>query len=252
MYRGVYTAAAGGLISQQRIDTVANNLANVNTAGFKAQRIQARQQEFADTLASKMNGVTDRAQADFDRTPGVVDGGSYTDFSAGPVTTTGNPLNVALRNPNEFFVIQTPTGPAYTRAGDFAVDTEGNLVTLDNMPVSGDGGPLTLPQGPARILDDGSVIVGTESVGKLQVVRINDTSKLKHAEGSRFTLEAGTQPESVDVASVVPESLEMPNVNVVEAMVEMINAQKSFESYTKTVQTMDDMNETALRTARSL
>ena len=252
MQRGIYAAASGGLVSQERIDVLANNLANVNTAGFKAQRVQARQQQFEDTLASKMNNTSSRALGDFDRTPGVVDGGTYTDFSAGPVTETGNPLHVALMDEKQFFVVQTPNGPAYTRAGNFSIDTSGNLTSADGLPVNGDGGALTLPQGSARILEDGTVAVGNEVVGKLQIVNIPDPSQLQRSEGSRFVLKAGVQPESVDNASVVPGALEMPNVNVVEAMVEMLSAQKSFEAYTKTATTMDEMNETALRTTRSV
>ena len=252
MQRGIYSAASGGLVSEKRIEVLANNLANVSTTGFKAQRIQARQQEFSDTLASQMNGVTQRAESDFDRTPGVVEGGAYTDFSAGPVQTTGNPLDVALQNEKDFFVIQTPAGTEYTRAGNFSVDTQGNLITADGMPVSGDGGPLTLPPGTASIHEDGSVSVGKELVGRLQVVRFEDPSQLQRSQGTRFKLAGGAQPESLDVPSVISGALEMPNVNVVEGMVEMISAQRSFEAYTKTVTTIDEMNETALRTTRTV
>lgn len=249
MDRGAYVAASGGLLESRRLQVVANNLANVNTVGYKAERLVSRKQEFSDTLASAI--TTDpRAEADHLRTPGVVDIETMTDFTPGPVEFTGNPLNVALRDPKQFFTIQGNDGPEFTRAGNFTLDSTGTLVTADGKPVLGEGGPIAIANGTPRISSNGTVIVNGETVGALRTVVIDDTSQLSRTEGTRFKLERpdDARPEPADI---VPQSVEMPNVNVVDSMVKMIAAQRSFESYTKTMQTMNELNERALRSSRS-
>ncbi len=249
MDKGIYAASSGGLINARRLDVVANNLANVQTVGFKAERLIAREQAFSDTLASKITTSTARDQLGLEDVPGAVHTGSYTDFSQGPIAANGDPLNVALTESNTFFVVATPNGDAYTRAGNFTLNRDRVLVTADGLPVQGDGGPITLPTGgQGKISSSGVVTVDGAVVGRLRTVKIEDTSTLKRQEGVRFTA-AAAQVEVVP-AELVPESVEMPNVNVVEAMVDMINAQRGFEAYTKSVRTIDELNERALRNAR--
>lgn len=243
-----YVAASGGMFNTKRLDIVSNNLANVSTVGFKAQRLVGRQQEFSDTLLEKLPGVTEADKLNFERTPGVVDLQTQTDFSPGPIEFTGNPLHVALRNPNQFFIVQTPNGPAYTKAGNFTLNAEGGLVTADGLPVSGSGGPISLPNGPIQIKGNGEIVVNGETVEALGVVEIDDLTQLSRSDGARFTVNGGGQPRQVP-ADVVPGSVELPNVSVVEAMIDMINASKGFELYTKTARTVDELNEYALRTA---
>lgn len=252
MDRGIYTASSGGLAAARRLDLVGHNLANVNTVGFKAERLLTRQQEFSDTLAGVLpKGVPARAEADQNISPGVVNAETVTDFSPGPVSFTGNGLNVALEKPNHFFVVRTPQGDAYTRAGNFVLDSEGNVTSPDGMPVQGEGGPIVVNGGNPSITSNGTVLVNGQPAGRLRVVEFDDLKGLKRAEGVRFLSSGGAQPRAVD-AQVVPASLEMANISVVEAMVDMINAQKSFESYAKTVQTINELNEGALRTSRSV
>lgn len=252
MDRGMYASASGGLLADSRIEIVANNLANVNTVGFKAQRLRSREESFDDTLASETSGkVTAKAKADHDRTPGVVGLSTYTDFSPGPIAPTENPLDVALREEKQFFAIQTPSGEAYTKAGNFSLRSDGTLVTQDNMPVMGDSGPIVLPPGNAHISTNGSVVVGNQTAGRLKVVEIDDLSKLNRTESSRFTLPSGAGAARPVEADVVPGSVELPNVNVVDAMIEMISAQKGFEAYTKTLRSIDELNEVAIRNARA-
>lgn len=249
MDRGLYSAASGGLLNSRRLEVVAHNLANANTVGFKAQRLAARQQSFEDTLASQLPSLPPRAQGDFDRTPGVMNIETVTDFSPGPLEETGNPLHVALRKQNQFFVVATPEGEEYTRAGNLTIDSERNLVTADGLPLLSEGGPITLPQGNIHIAETGVVAVNNQVIGTLRVVEMDDLSSLKRASGARFVQEGNAAPRAVP-ADLVPGAVEMPNISVVEAMVDLIAAQRSFEAYTKSARTIDEMNELAIRNGR--
>ncbi|MCB0323369.1 MAG: flagellar hook-basal body protein [Bdellovibrionales bacterium] len=249
MDRGIYAAGSGGLLESRRLQVTANNMANVSTVGFKAQRLVAREQEFGDTLAATLTDTPSRVTGDHERIPGVTDVQTITDFTPGPVSNTGNPLNVALRDPDTFFVVNTPEGELYTRAGNFTLDSQGILTTPDGYPVLGEGGPITINQGSPRISSSGAVTSDGTLVGRLRTVRVEDLTQLERKDGARFALPGGGEALPVR-ADVIPESVEMPNVNVVESMVDMMGAQRSFEAYTKTVQTIDELNSAALRTAR--
>ena len=249
MEKGTYAASSGGLLESRRLEVVANNLANVNTVGFKASRLVARQQSFSDTLASTLGNVPDRARLDQQNTPGVVDIDVMTDFSPGPVRNTEAPLDVALVNKNQFFVVQTENGERLTRAGNFTMNAQGVLSTQDGKPVLGEGGPITLSAPSPKISSTGAVISGKEVLGKLRVVEVDNLQLLEREEGVRFKPKAGASQRTVD-ANVIPQSLEMPNVSVVESMVDMISTQRAFEGYTKSVQTIQELNDTNLRTVR--
>ena len=249
MDRGIYAASSGGLHRARRVDVVGHNLANVSTVGYKAERLVGRQQEFKDTLAGALSNMPERAVGDHARTPGVVHISTMTDFSPGPVSYTGNPLHVALNDKNQFFVIDTPEGEAYTRAGNFSLNGEGQIVTADGKSVLGEGGPITVDGSQVGITSNGQVVVNGKIAGKLRVAQFEDLTGLERKEGVLFVAK-GAQPQSV-AANVIPASVELANISVVDAMVEMISAQKSFESYAKSVQTIGDLNETSLRTVRS-
>jgi flagellar basal body rod protein FlgG len=250
MDRGIYTAASGGLVSTRSLDVIANNLANVNTVGFKAERVVSRQQTFEDTLASTLANAPARAAADADVAPGVVDIATKTDFTMGPVAATGNPLDAALTKPNQFFVVQTEDGEAYTRAGNFQLNSTGILVTADGLPVLGDGGQLVAPpNGTPSLTSSGDIIVNKESIGKLRVVEVANLDDLQRKDGVRFVPKAGAGQASIVEASIVPGAVEMPNVNAVSSMVDMINAQRSFEAYTKLAKELSELDDLSIRNA---
>lgn len=248
MEKGIYAASSGGLLESLRLQMIAHNLANSETVGFKAERLVSRQQEFKDTLVGQLESSSDFAKADQARTPGVVSVASMTDFSPGPVQFTGNALNVALANENTFFVVQTPQGEQLTRAGNFTLNQNGQLVTSDGLPVMGEGGPITVGEGMPLITSAGVVESGGEARGRLRVVEVKDPQKLKREGGVRFS---GATDTTNVAADLIPGSVEMANSAVVESMVGLIATQRSFEAYTKVAKTIDEINDTAVRTART-
>lgn len=250
MERGIYAATSGGLLENRKLEVVANNLANVNTVGFKASRLVARQQEFSDTLASSINNISGRAEQDQDHAPGVVDVNVFTDFTPGPVRNTEAPLDAALVKKNQFFVLQTDTGERLTRAGNFTLNSQGVITSQDGKPVMGEGGPIVVTGSSPKITSNGTVIVDKQAVGKLRVVEVDNLDALEREEGVRFKVGTGANQIPVVNVDLIPQSVEMPNVAIVEAMVEMISTQRSFEGYAKSVQTISEMNEVNLRTTR--
>ena len=246
MDRGTYIAASGGLLEFKRLDIVNNNLANVNTPGFKRQVLVSSQRTFDETLASRIELDDPYALSDHERTPEAESQGAYTDFSPGPIRETGNALDVALNNPKDFFVVNTPRGPEYTRAGSFTLSAEGALVTPDGHEVQGDGGTLTLQAGAVSISANGAVMLDGAEVGRLQVVRFQDPSLLERVGGTRFRVPQGAAAASETVeADVVPRSLEMSNVSTVTSMIDLVAANRAFEMYEKTARTIDELNGTA-------
>ena len=245
MDKGTYAAASAGLLSLRKLEIVNNNLANASTVGFKRQILVSHEQDFNETLASAIGGAP-FAKADHDRVSGVTDIRSETDFSPGPIKSTGNPLDVALRNPKDFFVINTPQGPQYTRAGNFTLNAASELSTVDGFQVSGDGGAITLNGPNALITESGAVFVRGNRVGSLQVVRVEDSQSLERVGYTRFKLKDGVPAPVAVPAEVITKSVEEANVSVISSMVDLIAAQRGFEAYTKSAQTIDQLNQTAI------
>lgn len=246
MDRGTYSAASGGLLQMRKIEVQNNNLANISTVGFKRQYLTSEAQSFDNTFASLLGGKDPYALPDHQRTPGVENIQTQTDFAQGPIKNTGNPLDVALRNPKDFFVINSPEGTTYTRAGNFAISATGELVTSDGSQVQGDGGAISIPGPGASITPDGSIRQNGNFIARLQVVRFTDTSGLEQTGAARFKLKAGqTAPAQVQ-AMLEPQALEMSNVSAISAMVDLMITNRAFEAYTKASQTIDGLNQTAI------
>lgn len=132
---GTYASASAGILEQLRLEITNNNLANANTPGFKRQVLVSRQTEFGDTLASELNDLDPFAKGDQQRYAGAIPVKTYTDFSVGSIKTTNNPLDLALRGPNQFFVVATPTGDLYTRAGNLTLNSAAQISTPDGLPL---------------------------------------------------------------------------------------------------------------------
>jgi flagellar basal-body rod protein FlgG len=242
MERGSYISASSGLHQLRKLEIVNNNLANINTPGFKKQLLVTEQQSFDSTLAAAVAQNDPFARPDSDRTPAAVSSKSYTDFTLGPIKSTGNPLDVALRNPNHFFVVAgRDGGERYTRAGNFTLSEGGDIVTQEGMSVAGDGGAITVGAAPISITPSGGVLSGGTVVGRLRVVNIQDPSQLERGEGTTFKALGNLAVEDVE-AEVVSGSLEMSNVSAITGVIDLITSQRAFEMYTRTAQSIDQLN----------
>lgn len=236
MIRGIYAGASGMLAEAQRTDVISNNLANVNTAGFKKDITVTK--DFASLLISRVN---DGAEAPAIGTLGVgvmVDEVA-TDYSTGTVKTTGNDFDLAIEGKG-FFAVQTPQGKRYTRNGTFARSSKGELVTSDGYRVLGTNGPIIVADGKMSVSSDGRVMVDNNEVGRLQVVDFADEKQLTKEGASLFVASNGQQ-EQPAAGGVKQGALEMANVNVVGEMVNLISNYRAYEINGKVVQSHDSL-----------
>ncbi|MBW2617268.1 MAG: flagellar hook basal-body protein [Deltaproteobacteria bacterium] len=218
---GYFYAVRGALRQQERLDIISNNLANASNPGFKKDRIQ-----FQDYLIGTVSK----------------------DFSQGPLRRTDRDLDVALQGPG-FLKVLTPTGEAYTRDGSLHLDQTGNLVTSEGHPVLGGGGPVNVGAelGPIFIDSNGNIQRGENTIATLDLVDLADKSGLE-AEGGNILRWRGTAgPEEVMAldTEVIQGSLEMPNVSVVQEMVNLIDAHRIFESQIKAIQSFHEIDSKA-------
>jgi flagellar basal-body rod protein FlgF len=232
MDRLIYVAMSGAkqMLTQQAV--VANNLANANTTGFRAQVAAFRA---AETLG---DGAATRAFV-VDSTPG-------SDFTPGAIQSTGRDLDVAIEGAG-WIAVQTPDGSeGYTRAGSLQVNVNGVLQTRNGLSVLGDGGPIAVPENVrVTVGADGTVstvpTTGAQQVqnlGRIKLVNPPEQSLYRGDDGL-FRVRAGTQVDSDPKVKVQGGALEGSNVNVVEAMVGMISLARQFDMQMKILQNAD-------------
>jgi len=220
--RLIYLSMAGAKASMQRQDSLANNLANVSTTGFRAE-LQAFR-----AVPVRGDGASTRVYA-LETTIGH-------DTRPGPMQTTGRPLDVALQG-NAWLAVQGLDGAeAYTRAGALQLNAEGQLVTISGLPVLGDGGPITLPNNATvEIASDGSITTSVGSgrpqqAGRLKLV-VPETPLDRGADGLFRAADGDLQAEPS--ARLQGGALEGSNVSPIETMVAMISAARQFEHQMK-------------------
>ncbi|MEB2344443.1 MAG: flagellar hook basal-body protein [Deltaproteobacteria bacterium] len=234
MASGMWVGLAGALARVRELDVVANNLANADTDGFKTGRVS-----FATLLETGIRDVgAGHARGAAGRVfPTVAP--TALDLARGPVATTGGALDAAIDG-DGFFAIETPAGPRYTRAGAFAIGTDGTLVTAAGHPVRGEAGPIVADQGPVSIRGGGAVVDGTGAVvGRLQVVTFDDPAALA-ADGAgllRAAPDAAAIP--VEDPQVAPGALERSNVRPAEQLASLVFLQRAFEISLRAMQADD-------------
>lgn len=229
MNRGIYVALSGTLAQARRLDALTNNLANVNTPGFKKDKA-VFQIAMPPAEQPAMDNIKDKV---FVETSGIA-----TDFSPAPQNITGNPLDVAISG-DGFFEVMTPQGTRYTRDGSFSRSKSGELVTGSGHKVMGEGGPITITGSEVKIDKDGSVMVDGAAVGRLKIVDVPKPYALKKEMENLYVLPASVQPVSSKV-ELKQGYVEGSNVSVIREMTSMIDVSRSYESYIKMMQAMDE------------
>lgn len=233
----LYSVVDGGSNDLIRQEVIANNLANLNTSGFKANLYEA--QTWYQNSANGQN---------------LTNGGTYivqypngVDMSPGALITTGRPLDVAVSG-NGWLAIQGPNGEAYTKGGSLKIDANGQLMTASGQAVLGDGGAISIP--PAQSVEIGSdgtiTIVPLDGdsrtvaiLDRLKLVTLDVNNAVKNADGSLQLRGGGAAPVD-ETIQIVGGALEGSNVNAVDQMVEMISAGRDFDAQMKILSIVDD------------
>ena len=217
-----YIALSRQMALWKQMNVVSNNVANMNTTGYKQEDTL-----FSTYIAQTMNATGMGKEPVYF----TQDFATYNNFSEGPLVETGNSLDVALQG-DGFFAIDTGSGVSYTRKGNFTLDSNGMIVTPDGYPVlSQNNAPLFIAPTETEIMitEDGSVSTENGIIGRLQVVKFADNQKLLKKAGTMFDNVDGNAVMAADNVRVVHGSLEKSNVNSVEEMTKLIQLQRSYD-----------------------
>ncbi len=218
---GMDSAASALRYWERKQEIVANNLANVSTDGFKAQRV----------FAQLLDGVRPVAQA-------------TSDLSTGNLRQTGNVLDVAVDGEG-FFVVQTPDGERYTRGGALRLDEKHQLVDTDGRALIGEKGtPLKLLSGPIEISKTGEVTQNGQIVDRLRMESAPKNAQLERQGETLWVPPTTRAPMKPDARNVKQGYLEESNVNSMSALVDMVAVQRAYASVQKAIVEMDHANET--------
>jgi flagellar basal-body rod protein FlgG len=232
MSGSIYTAGSGAILQQMRLDVYANNLANVNTVGFKADQPVFRMEN-----ADQPPEPGERAPV---LSPYALPMRCVTDFDSGALQSTGGQLDVSIVG-NGFFEVQTPDGPQYTRNGRFSINEDGVLSTQSGWPVMGQGGEIAIEGNRIVIGEGGEVSVDGKVIGVLKVADFKAPELLTKTEGTLFKADnpAAGIGDAQDYR-LAQGTLEASNVNAIRTMTEMIETLRVFETYQKVIHAADD------------
>jgi flagellar basal-body rod protein FlgF len=274
--RGIYTGAAGMLVQENRLDALSNNLANVDTTGYK--RDMPIEKAFPELLIRRLadDGVTEIPFRSFpfgsyDVAPvvgsvgtGVETNEYYTVFAQGELIQTENAFDVALEGEG-FFVVDTPYGERYTRNGSFLLGREGVLLTKEGYPVLGEDGPIEIKLNNFVIDEDGVIYENdrfsgdpdrlvsmrenewedTEVVDRLRIVSMRNPRYIKKQGSSMWTTTEESGDAFVTTGDDRPKLrqgfIENSNVNPVDEMVRLIEVNRAYEANQKSIQAHDQM-----------
>jgi flagellar basal-body rod protein FlgG len=236
MLEGLYSAAAGMAAQQTRLDAVSNDIANVNTTGYKPVRVAFRDLVYDPAGRGALNAAV-RTGA------GAAATQAGRAWQPGPLQDTGRPLDLALSGDGFFEVRRADGTQALTRAGAFDVDARGRLVTATGDRVEP---AITIPRGtdPAgvHVAPDGTVTAGGRRLGRLSLVTVPAPDALQPAGDSLFVATAASgRPAPARGTTVIQGSLEGSGVDMGEAMVGMMEAQRSFELASRAIQMQDQV-----------
>lgn len=241
MDNALYVGLSRQMTLQRQLDIVANNIANADTTGFKAEEPLFR------TEPKEPARTADGPKP----IKFVIDAGLSRDFSQGPLRTTNAPFDLAIDGAG-FFRIQTPAGERYTRDGHFRLDETGRIVTQAGQPLLDAGGAevtIDPKKGPLEIARDGSMSQGIEQVGRLGVVAFDSLSTLEKVGDNQFRNTSNQQPQPAPGSLIRQGMLEASNVNPILQVTDMIQVTRAYESLARM---MDSTQELSRRSVERL
>ncbi|MDA7951264.1 MAG: flagellar hook basal-body protein [Pirellulaceae bacterium] len=236
---GLYLAASGAAAHTKQLEVLSNNMSNVNTVGFKPQ--------FGILMAQPSEAILQGedylgSESINDTSGGLFLHETVTDFSPKGIRMTGNPTDLAILGPG-FFEVQTEDGQtALTRAGNFMINANNQLVTQQNYPVlSEDKTPITIDPagGPIHVATDGFIRQGNIELGKLQIVNTDSPADLRREGENLFIPLAPTLP--VENATIQSGKLELSGINPTEQMLGIIETTRAVEANVKMIQNQDQL-----------
>lgn len=265
--KNLWVPLSGAIAQQRKVETIANNVANANTPGFKKDRLV-----FKEYLTALDKGVEDInlptrqwKPKDFYHTQGAQNAmvkidGTFTDHSQGQLTYSKNPLDIALQGPG-FFEIETPNGIRYTRRGTFSFDSQGFLVNNQGFKVLSKIDPTQLNNDPNKQVEQsnqryikldptqkvsinlgGDIFSGANQVGRLSIVEFNDLPTLrKEGNGNYINVDNANISTAALSTTARQGFIEDSNINIVEEMSELIKANRHFESIQRAIKAYDNI-----------
>jgi flagellar basal-body rod protein FlgF len=247
MIKGIFSSASGMQPHSIKLEIIANNLANIDTTGFKKDNAFLQVLNQQEVLKRQGAGLGELA---------ALDAREFTDYTQGSFNTTNNPLDVAIHG-NGFFTVNTPQGVRYTRNGNFSLGQDGTVQTTDGYPVLGTTGELRISNwskvssGGITISPHGEVMVDKVSVGQLRVVDFPKPYDLEKTGASLFMPKENVVPVEVEPNTMIKQGmLEESNVDAIEEMVAMIDLNRSYETDQRMTTIQDGTLDKAMEVGR--
>ncbi len=226
---------------RRQMDVVANNLANLNTFGFKGEKVL-----FEDFI---MPEASDRTFPFGDRDVHfTADWATMHDLQPGAINETGNAFDIALEGPG-YLSVQTQNGLAYTRNGALHLNASGTLVTSDGDPVLSNGGPITFTSDETDISigANGAVMSSAGTKGRLSVVEFNEPQSLTHLGGSLYRASTADPGQTAVETKVHQGAIERSNVSGVAEMAEMVDVNRAYQLVAQIIKNQDDLRQKAIQ-----
>jgi flagellar basal-body rod protein FlgF/flagellar basal-body rod protein FlgG len=232
---------------RRELDVIANNIANLNTGGYKADSLSFA--EFTKSAARGNAFAGGNRKVSF-----VVDQATWHDMRQGAIQQTGNPLDIAIQG-SAFLAVSTPDGERYTRNGALQINAQGQLVTADGFAVLGDSGPITFQNQDhdINISADGTIVVaeGTNTAtnglrGKLKLVDFAHPERLHKDGSSNFVAPAGMTPKPATNPNVMQGAIEKSNVQSVVEMTRMLDVTRAYTNIAQMAQSQSDLRKSAI------
>ncbi|HUZ12681.1 MAG TPA: flagellar basal-body rod protein FlgF [Caulobacteraceae bacterium] len=238
MDNSIYVSLSRQITLQRELDITANNLANVDTTGFKFEELMTSADPAGPAASAGVSGPVIFVASD----------GVARDFTQGPLTQTGAPLDLAISGQG-FFEISTSSGPRYTRDGRFKLDPTGRIVTQDGDPVQGDGGTIVIDptKGAVSISATGIVSQAGQTVAKLALVSFADLSALSKDGSGLYSNVSNLTPTPAAGALVRQGMLEGSNVEPVVQITRLIEISRAYEAVTNLINATSALSKTAIQ-----